>query len=232
MKRNILRVPVVVFDSILYVRSMLTKRSIIAILSVAVLLTGAGCVSTIPTPNADDQPSVIQPENSGTSTVVSELPGVPVPIDSGTSISGSNGVEDTIKVSPPRPRGEDRDENENEMELSDDDGGTVAPPVATPPVRVTPVPSPTPVPAPTPTVLGAPSYTMAQVAAANSASKCWSVVNGEVYDLTSWIKMHPGGAGAILSLCGIDGTQAYNAMHGGKSRPANELSSLKIGILK
>jgi cytochrome b involved in lipid metabolism len=214
---------------------MRTKRSLVALLSIGVLLAGAGCAQTIPEQNSNNDPSVTQPENSVTTTAVSEVPAVPAPADPGSQISDSNGVENNIKVSPPRARGEDSEESENETESSDDDGGRVTPPVATPPVSVVPAPTPAPTPSPTPAPAPAPStpsYTMAQVALANSASKCWSAINGNVYDLTSWVNMHPGGASAILSLCGIDGTQAYSAMHGSQPRPANELSSLKIGVLK
>jgi hypothetical protein len=36
---------------------------------------------------------------------------------------------------------------------------------------------------------------------------------------------------AILSLCGKDGTVAFNAQHGGQGRPETELASFKIGTL-
>jgi cytochrome b involved in lipid metabolism len=72
---------------------------------------------------------------------------------------------------------------------------------------------------------------MAQVAAANGASKCWTVINGNVYDLTTWINQHPGGPEHILSICGKDGTSAFEAQHGGQSQPASILASFKIGTL-
>ncbi len=75
------------------------------------------------------------------------------------------------------------------------------------------------------------TYTLAQVAKHNSASSCYTAINGGVYDLTKWINMHPGGQAAILSLCGMDGTQAFEDQHGGQRRPENELASLKIGTL-
>lgn len=75
------------------------------------------------------------------------------------------------------------------------------------------------------------SYTLAQVATHNSSASCYSAINGNVYDLTSFISQHPGGAAAIKSLCGVDGTAAYNGQHGGSRRPANELAGLKIGVL-
>ena len=74
-------------------------------------------------------------------------------------------------------------------------------------------------------------YTMAQVKAHATASSCWTAVNGKVYDVTSWISQHPGGAGAIISMCGIDGSSAFNGQHGGQRRPATELASFLLGPL-
>ncbi len=75
-------------------------------------------------------------------------------------------------------------------------------------------------------------YTMADVALHNDGASCWSVVRGNVYDLSGWISAHPGGAGAILSMCGIDATDAFLAQHGGQRRPEQELASFLIGSLK
>ena len=87
-----------------------------------------------------------------------------------------------------------------------------------------------PAPAPVPAV--APSgITMAQVSSHGSRSSCWSAINGNVYDLTSWIPNHPGGEQAILSLCGIDGSGGFNGQHGGQKKPASMLVGFKIGAL-
>lgn len=75
------------------------------------------------------------------------------------------------------------------------------------------------------------SYTLANIAVHNNGSSCWSAINGGVYDLTSWINQHPGGSQAILSICGKDGSAAFNDQHGGQRRPANELAGFKIGVL-
>lgn len=77
-----------------------------------------------------------------------------------------------------------------------------------------------------------PSYTAAEVAANNNASSCWTIVNNTVYDVTSFISQHPDGSEKILSICGIDGSSAFDTQHAGQPRPEQELSSLKIGILK
>jgi len=82
------------------------------------------------------------------------------------------------------------------------------------------------------TITKAPNtYTLADVATHNTATSCWSAINGGVYDLTSWINQHPGGAQAILGLCGRDGSAAFNDQHGGQRRPANELAGFQIGTL-
>jgi cytochrome b involved in lipid metabolism len=74
-------------------------------------------------------------------------------------------------------------------------------------------------------------YTMAQVRANNTARSCWSAIDGFVYDLTRWINSHPGGSGAILFLCGTDGTNAFKAQHENQSRPAIRLDGYKLGPL-
>jgi hypothetical protein len=108
----------------------------------------------------------------------------------------------------------------------------VATVTATPTPTATPSPTatatPTPTPTPTATVAG---YTMAQVRANNTARGCWSAIDGFVYDLTRWINSHPGGSGAILFLCGTDGTNAFKAQHENQSRPAIRLDSYRIGPL-
>ena len=70
--------------------------------------------------------------------------------------------------------------------------------------------------------------TLSQVAAHNTASDCWSALNGGVYNLTSYIPSHPGGT-AIMPICGIDGTQLLAAKHG--LGILSLVSDLQIGVL-
>ena len=100
--------------------------------------------------------------------------------------------------------------------------------IATPTPTPTPTPVVTPTPTPTPTVAG---FTMTQVRANNSARSCWTVIDGVVYDLTKWISNHPGGSGAILFLCGTDGTNAFSAQHQNQARPAIRLDTYRLGPL-
>jgi hypothetical protein len=92
--------------------------------------------------------------------------------------------------------------------------------------------APTPTVTPTPTATATPAgYTMEQVKANNTKAKCWSVINDSVYDLTNWISSHPGGAGAITSMCGTDGTSMYINQHKGQSQPASRLAGYLLGPL-
>jgi cytochrome b involved in lipid metabolism len=77
-----------------------------------------------------------------------------------------------------------------------------------------------------------PKLTLAAVAANNSNSSCWVVIEGLVYDLTPWISKHPGGAGAILGLCGSDGTEQFAGKHGGQATPASALKDYLLGELQ
>jgi cytochrome b involved in lipid metabolism len=119
-------------------------------------------------------------------------------------------------------RREDRHEEEDEDESDDDSRQTGTAPVATQKPASSPAPAAT---------TGVKTFTMAEIATHNSAANCYSAISGSVYNLTSFVSRHPGGQGAIKSLCGTDGTSAYNGQHGGQGRPTSELASLKIGVL-
>jgi hypothetical protein len=75
------------------------------------------------------------------------------------------------------------------------------------------------------------TYTMSQVAQNNKSSSCWSAIDGSVYNLTNWIGSHPGGASAITSLCGVDGTASFKGKHGNQSNPAQRLAGYLLGPL-
>ncbi len=104
-------------------------------------------------------------------------------------------------------------------------------PAPTPTPTVSVKPTPTPTPSPIPEVTTAAGYTMAKVKENNSATSCWSVINGKVYDLTKWINSHPGGPSAIKGICGRDGSSNFNGRHGGQSNPAENLAMYLLGPL-
>ncbi|MFA6050334.1 MAG: cytochrome b5-like heme/steroid binding domain-containing protein [Candidatus Paceibacterota bacterium] len=142
----------------------------------------------------------------GTSVYKTQSPIVP-PQDAlvvENTATDNSGTNTTLK---------DDDEFENEDE-DDDDGSPVAQPTTQPKPK---------------TQSG--GITLSEVAKHNSRSSCWSAINNNVYDLTSWIPNHPGGEQRILSLCGVDGSAAYNGQHSGNSKPATMLAGFKLGAL-
>ncbi len=75
------------------------------------------------------------------------------------------------------------------------------------------------------------ALTMDQVRQNNSARSCWSVINGNVYNLTAWISSHPGGQGAITRLCGTDGSREFSSKHSGDVQAVSRLNSFLLGKL-
>jgi cytochrome b involved in lipid metabolism len=71
--------------------------------------------------------------------------------------------------------------------------------------------------------------TAATVAQHASPSDCWTTIGGRVYNLTSFIASHPGGASRIIALCGINGTSAFSTQHAGNQAALAALAPLIIG---
>lgn len=80
------------------------------------------------------------------------------------------------------------------------------------------------------------TYTAGEVAAHSSSSDCWLIINNTVYDVTSFLADHPGGASTILPYCGKEASQAFatqdRGSRGGHSSNATSmLATYKIGSL-
>ncbi|MFA6467004.1 MAG: fibronectin type III domain-containing protein [Patescibacteria group bacterium] len=75
------------------------------------------------------------------------------------------------------------------------------------------------------------SYTLQQVQAHNTSTNCWVIVNNKVYNLTNYITQHPGGAAAITSLCGTNGTAAFSGQHSGNATANAQLNNYFLGNL-
>lgn len=73
--------------------------------------------------------------------------------------------------------------------------------------------------------------TAAEVAKHNTTADCYASVGDKVYDLTAWIKKHPGGEQAIIGLCGTDATAKFTKQHGSSANAQAALSSLFIADL-
>lgn len=177
-------------------------------LAATLLLVGAGCndVSKLNNEGSETKPE-IQENNQ---VVTPEVK----PDDSVKT--DDNSKDDSKKV-----ENEDRDDGDEQ----DDDKKTTTQPVVKP-TETKPVTTVTPV------TSGPKTYTMAEVQAQAAAGKCWTVINGGVYDLSAWISKHPGGSAAIKGLCGINGTAKFQAIHGGQAKPESVLKSYYLGALK
>ena len=104
--------------------------------------------------------------------------------------------------------------------------------VTAPVIENTPIVTPEPATEPQdPAPAEVATFTLAEVATHNSRTSCYTIVSGNVYDVSTWIGQHPGGQFPILGMCGKDATSSFTATHGGQARPESELASFKIGTL-
>ncbi|KAK8624177.1 hypothetical protein V6N13_065530 [Hibiscus sabdariffa] len=73
------------------------------------------------------------------------------------------------------------------------------------------------------------TFSMSEVKKHNSVDSAWIVVHGHIYDCSSFIKVHPGGADSILINAGTDCTEEFDAIHSDKAK--NLLENYRIGEL-
>lgn len=77
--------------------------------------------------------------------------------------------------------------------------------------------------------------TSEEVAKHNSSTDCWLIIDNNVYNVTSYINKHPGGAQALIFFCGKEATQAFETK-GNKNKPHSQtakivLDKMRIGSL-
>lgn len=51
------------------------------------------------------------------------------------------------------------------------------------------------------------TFTEEEVAEHARKNDCWMIIKGKVYDVTPYIKIHPGGQSALMNFAGSDGTE-------------------------
>lgn len=78
------------------------------------------------------------------------------------------------------------------------------------------------------------TLSLTEIAKHNKSSDCWLLINNKVYNVSSYISAHPGGAGTIISSCGKESTQLYNTKGGNNphsSNANNMLAAYYVGNL-
>ena len=73
------------------------------------------------------------------------------------------------------------------------------------------------------------TFTLEEVAKHNTPEDCWIVIDSEVYDVTKFLKVHPGGRGPLLAFAGQNATNAFFELH--KQNVLAKYAKLKIGTL-
>lgn len=58
-----------------------------------------------------------------------------------------------------------------------------------------------------------PVYSLAEVAEHRTRQSAWVALHGEVYDFTSFVDAHPGGARGLLRHAGTDASDAFTELH-------------------
>jgi cytochrome b involved in lipid metabolism len=70
---------------------------------------------------------------------------------------------------------------------------------------------------------GGKTYKLKDVAAHAAQEDCWLAIHGKVYDVTHYIKSHPGGT-AILEGCGKDATDLFEIRPMGSGLPHSDIA--------
>jgi len=72
-------------------------------------------------------------------------------------------------------------------------------------------------------------YTREQVATHNTPESTWIIINGGVYDVTSFAEVHPGGEELIRQYAGKDATEEFYSLH--RHEVLSKYARLQIGVL-
>ena len=57
------------------------------------------------------------------------------------------------------------------------------------------------------------TYTMKEVNKHTTKEDCWLVIDNMIYDITSFLNIHPGGSGILMTVGGKDATEYFEELH-------------------
>ena len=199
-------------------------------LLLASLLVLTGCASSEPAAQTPVQTTEQTEAGAGAGEETQELSDETAEEEPQEQESDESGEEDGETAEPEESEASEEDSRDDEQ--TEDDASEDESESDEPAEENSEEPQPTqtaePTQEPEETVNG---FTLAQVSERNSAAECWVAIDGGVYDLTQWIRSHPGGSGAILNLCGKDGTSSFTSQHGGQARPSSTLDGYYLAPL-
>lgn len=74
-------------------------------------------------------------------------------------------------------------------------------------------------------------YTAKEVAAHNTSADAWMIIHGQVYNVTNYLRDHPGGADLLIDVAGKDASEEFD--NAGHSEDASEImASYRVGKLQ
>jgi cytochrome b involved in lipid metabolism len=76
------------------------------------------------------------------------------------------------------------------------------------------------------------SFSLSEVAKHDSQNDCWIIIDRKVYNATSYLGIHPGGAKEIVPYCGADATVPFEGMRKHGARATEDLSTIIVGTIK
>jgi cytochrome b involved in lipid metabolism len=76
------------------------------------------------------------------------------------------------------------------------------------------------------------TYSLSEVALHNSKEDCWTVIKGDVADVTAYFGQHPGGDKNLLKACGIDATKDFERVREHDPKGYEVFQNYIIGQLK
>ena len=199
-------------------------------LLLASLLVLTGCASSEPAAQTPVQTTEQAEASAGADEETQELSDETAEEEPQERESDESGEEDGESAEPEESESSEedsRDDEQTEDEASEDEAESDEP-AGENSEEPHPTQTAEPTQEPEESVNG---FTLAQVSERNSAAECWVAIDGGVYDLTQWIRSHPGGSGAILNLCGKDGSASFTSQHGGQARPSSTLDGYYLAPL-